>query len=165
MRIRKARNLRPWQVDTFKLSNDKDFEAKLVDVVGLYLDPAEGAVVFSFDEKTQCQSLDRTQLSLPIKPGRGWTMTRDYRRNGTVDLLAAMTIATGEVLRGTKRRHADADVLAFFEWIVCTLCVSSMCMSCWTTCRHTSLSRSAPGSRIRNGLVGICTAHRRRRRG
>ena len=96
-RIWKARNLRPWQVDTFKLSNDKDFEAKLVDVVGLYLDPPERAVVFSFDEKTQCQALDRTQPSLPIKPGRGRTMTHDYKRNGTVDLFAAMNIATGEV--------------------------------------------------------------------
>ncbi len=116
-RIWKARNLRPWQVDTFKLSNDKDFEAKLVDVVGLYLDPPERAVVFSFDEKTQCQALDRTQPSLPIKPGRGRTMTHDYKRNGTVDLFAAMNIATGEVLHDTKRRHAGADVLAFFKWI------------------------------------------------
>jgi len=80
-RIWNARNLRPWQVDTFKLSNDPDFEAKLVDVVGLYLDPRRRAVVFSFDEKTQCQALDRTQPSLPMKPGRGRTMTHDYKRN------------------------------------------------------------------------------------
>lgn len=73
-RIWKARNLRPWQVDTFKLSNDPDFEAKLVDVVGLYLDPPERAMVFSFDEKTKCQALDRTQPSLPMKPGRGRTI-------------------------------------------------------------------------------------------
>lgn len=116
-RIWKARNLRPWQVDTFKLSNDPDFEAKLVDVVGLYLDPPERAVVFSFDEKTQCQALDRTQPSLPIKPGRGRTMTHDYKRNGTVDLFAAMNLATGEVLHDTRRRHAGTDVLAFFKWI------------------------------------------------
>ena len=116
-RIWKARNLRPWQVDTFKLSNDPDFEAKLVDVVGLYMDPPERAVVFSFDEKTQCQALDRTQPSLPIKPGRGRTMTHDYKRNGTVDLLAAMNVATGEVLHDTRRRHAGADVLAFFKSI------------------------------------------------
>ena len=85
----KARNLRPWLVDTFKLSNDKHFEAKLVDVVGFYLDPPERAVVFSFDEKTQCQALDRTQPSLPMKPGRGRTMTHDYKRHGTIDLFAA----------------------------------------------------------------------------
>jgi len=116
-RIWKARNLRPWHVDTFKLSTDPEFESKLSDVVGLYLDPPERAVVFSFDEKTQCQALDRTQPSLPIKPGRGRTMTHDYKRNGTVDLFAAMNIATGEVLHDTRRRHAGADVLAFFRWI------------------------------------------------
>lgn len=116
-RIWKARNLRPWQVDTFKLSNDPNFEAKLVDVVGLYMDPPERAVVFSFDEKTQCQALDRTQPSLPIKPGRGRTMTHDYKRNGTIDLFAAMNLATGEVLHDTRRSHAGADVLAFFKWI------------------------------------------------
>lgn len=116
-RIWRARNLRPWRVDTFKLSNDPNFEAKLVDVVGLYLDPPERAVVFSFDEKTQCQALDRTQPSLPIKPGRGRTMTHDYKRHGTVDLFAAMNIATGEVLHDTRRSHAGTDVLAFFKWI------------------------------------------------
>ena len=94
-RIWRARRLRPWQVDTFKLSNDPNFEAKLIDLVGLYLDPPERAVVFSFDEKTQVQALDRTQPSLPLKPGRGCTMTHDYRRNGTVDLFAALNIATG----------------------------------------------------------------------
>lgn len=116
-RIWKARNLRPWLVDTFKLSNDPDFEAKLVNVVALYLDPPERAVVFSFDEKTQCQALDRTQPSLPIKPGRARTMTHDYKRNGTVDLFAAMDLATGEVLHDTRRSHAGTDVLAFFRWI------------------------------------------------
>jgi transposase len=116
-RIWKGRNLRPWQVDTFKLSTDPNFEAKLCDVVGLYLDPPERAVVFSFDEKTQVQALDRTQPSLPIKPGRARTMTHDYKRNGTVDLFAAMNIATGEVLHDTRPRHAGTDVLAFFRWI------------------------------------------------
>jgi transposase len=67
--------LKPWKVDVFKLSTDPEFESKLVDVVGLYLNPPSRAVVFSFDEKTQCQALDRTQPSLPLKPGRGGTMT------------------------------------------------------------------------------------------
>jgi transposase len=116
-RIWRARNLRPWRVETFKLSADPDFEAKLVDVVGLYLDPPERAVVFSFDEKTQCQALDRTQPSLPLKPGRARTMTHDYKRHGTVDLFAALNIATGEVLHDTRKRHTGADVLAFFKWI------------------------------------------------
>lgn len=116
-RIWRARKLRPWQVDTFKLSHDPRFEEKLVDVVGLYLDPPERAVVFSFDEKTQVQALDRTQPSLPMKPGRSRTMTHDYKRNGTVDLFAALNIATGEVLHDTRRRHAGGDVLAFFKLI------------------------------------------------
>jgi transposase len=116
-RIWKARNLKPWKVDTFKLSNDPDFESKLVDVVGLYLDPPERAVVFSFDEKTQCQALDRTQPSLPMRPGRNKTKTHDYKRNGTTDLFAAMNLATGEVLHDTRSRHAGADVLAFFKTI------------------------------------------------
>ena len=109
--------LRPWRTDIFKVSTDPTFEAKLADVVGLYVDPPERAAVFSFDEKTQIQALDRTQPSLPIKPGRARTMTHDYRRCGTVDLFAARNVATGEVLTQTRRRHTGADVLAFFKHI------------------------------------------------
>ncbi len=116
-RIWRARHLRPWKVETFKLSADPRFEEKLVDVVGLYLDPPERAVVFSFDEKTQCQALDRTQPSLPLKPGRARTMTHDYKRHGTVDLFAALNIGTGEVLHQTRKKHTAGDVLAFFKWI------------------------------------------------
>ena len=116
-RIWRARKLRPWQVDTFKLSNDPQFEAKLVDVVGLYVDPPEAAVVFTFDEKTQIQALDRTQPSLPMKQGRGRTMTHDYRRHGTVDLFAALNVATGEIIHDTRPSHAGVDVLAFFKTI------------------------------------------------
>ena len=116
-RIWKDHNLKPWKMDTFKVSNDPNFEEKLVDVVGLYMDPPERAVVFSFDEKTQVQALDRTQPSLPMKPGRGGTMTHDYKRHGTTDLFAAMNIATGEVLYDTKKAHKATDVLAFFKWI------------------------------------------------
>ena len=110
-------NLRPWKVETFKVSNDPRFEEKLVDVVGLYLNPPARAVVFSFDEKTQCQALDRTQPSLPMKPGRAGTMTHDYKRNGTIDLFAAMNIATGEVLTELRKGHTGADVLRFFKQI------------------------------------------------
>lgn len=109
--------LKPWKVDTFKVSNDPRFEEKLVDVVGLYLNPPDRAVVFSFDEKTQVQALDRTQPSLPMKRGRGATMTHDYKRNGTTDLFAAMNVATGEVLYDTKARHRAVEVLAFFKFI------------------------------------------------
>ena len=110
-------NLKPWKVETFKVSNDPNFEAKLVDVVGLYMNPPARAVVFSFDEKTQCQALDRTQPSLPMKPGRAGTMTHDYKRNGTIDLFAAMNVATGEVLTDLRKGHTGADVLRFFKQI------------------------------------------------
>ncbi len=116
-RIWRARKLRPWRVETFKLSADPRFEEKLLDVVGLYLDPPERAVVFSFDEKTQCQALDRTQPSLPLKAGRARTMTHDYKRNGITDLFAALNVGTGEVLYQTRKSHKGTDVLAFFKWI------------------------------------------------
>ena len=116
-RIWRDHKLKPWRVDTFKLSNDPRFEDKLVDVVGLYMNPPERAVVFCFDEKTQVQALDRTQPSLPLKPGRAGTMTHDYKRHGTTDLFAALNVATGEVLYDCRQRHTGADVLAFFRLI------------------------------------------------
>jgi transposase len=116
-RIWADHGLKPWKIATFKISNDPRFEEKLVDVVGLYLNPPSRAVVFSFDEKTQCQALDRTQPSLPIKRGRAGTMTHDYKRNGTIDLFAAMNMATGEVLTDLRKGHAGADVLRFFKQI------------------------------------------------
>jgi transposase len=116
-RVWRNHSLKPWRSDTFKLSNDPDFEEKLVDVVGLYLNPPERAVVFSFDEKTQVQALDRTQPSLPMKPGRAGTLTHDYKRNGTIDLFAALNVATGDVIYDTRKSHTGADVLAFFKLI------------------------------------------------
>jgi transposase len=116
-RIWADHNLKPWKVDTFKVSTDPRFEDRLVDVVGLYMNPPARAAVFSFDEKTQVQALDRTQPSLPLKPGRAGTMTHDYKRHGTIDLFAAMNVATGEVLTELRKRHAAADVLRFFKQI------------------------------------------------
>jgi len=110
-------NLKPWQVSSFKVSNDPRFEEKLVDVVGVYLNPPARAVVFSYDEKTQCQALDRTQPSLPLKPGRAGTMTHDYKRNGTIEVFAAMNIATGQVFTDLHKGHNGADVLRFFKQI------------------------------------------------
>ena len=107
--------VKPWRVDYFKLSQDPKFEEKLVDVVGLYVDPPEKAIVFCFDEKTQVQALDRTQPGLPMKPGRAGTMTHDYKRNGTIDLFAALNVSTGEVLYDTRKKHTAEDVLAFFK--------------------------------------------------
>jgi transposase len=116
-RVWKDHGLKPWKLDTFKVSTDPHFEEKLVDVVGLYMNPPQRAVVFSFDEKTQVQALDRTQPSLPMKKGRGATMTHDYKRHGTTDLFAAMNVATGQVLYDTKARHSSKEVLDFFRFI------------------------------------------------
>src|SRR5271166_3816281 len=96
-RIWSAHGLKPHRVRTFKLSNDAKFAAKLQDVVGLYLDPPEHALVLSVDEKSQIQALDRTQPGLPMKKGRGQTLTHDYKRNGTTTMFAALNTANGEV--------------------------------------------------------------------
>jgi transposase len=116
-RIWRDHHLKPWKTTSFKVSTDPSFEAKLVDVVGLYMSPPERAVVFSFDEKTQIQALDRTQPSLPMTPGRAGTFTHDYKRNGTTNLFAAMNVATGEVLYDTAKRHTAEDVLRFFKLV------------------------------------------------
>jgi hypothetical protein len=109
--------LKPHLVKTFKLSNGKRFEEKLVDVVGLYLNAPEGAVVLSVDEKSQCQALDRTQRSLPMKPGRAGTMTHDYKRNGTTTLFAALNILTGTILGKCLPRHRNGEFLKFLRLI------------------------------------------------
>jgi len=116
-RIWSDHNLKPWRFETFKISNDPRFEEKLVDVVGLYMNPPKRAMVFSFDEKTQVQALDRTQPSLPLRPGRAGTMTHDYKRNGTTDLYAALNVTSGEVLTHCRKAHAAVDVLEFFKRI------------------------------------------------
>ena len=116
-RIWSARGLKPHRVKTFKLSNDKRFEEKLVDVVGLYLNPPEHAIVLCMDEKSQIQALDRTQASLPIKPGRAGTMTHDYKRNGTTTLFAALDVLTGSVIGQCLPRHRHIEFLKFLRTI------------------------------------------------
>jgi transposase len=116
-RIWSARGLKPHRVDTFKLSNDQRFEEKLVDVVGLYLNPPENAIVLSMDEKSQIQALDRTQPSLPMKPGRAGTMTHDYKRNGTTTLFAALDVLTGAVIGQCLPRHRHSEFLTFLRTI------------------------------------------------
>ena len=102
---------------TFKLSNDPQFESKLIDVVGLYLNPPEHAIVFSVDEKSQIQALDRTQPGLPIKKGRCGTMTHDYKRNGTTTLFAAMDTLEGTVLSKCMSRHRHQEFIKFLNHI------------------------------------------------
>jgi transposase/transposase-like protein len=116
-RIWSARGIKPHRVETFKLSNDPRFEEKLVDVVGLYLNPPEQAVVLCMDEKSQIQALDRTQPSLPMKPGRAGTMTHDYKRNGTTTLFAALDVLTGSVIGQCLPRHRHVEFLKFLKTI------------------------------------------------
>ncbi len=116
-RIWSARGLKPHRVETFKLSGDDRFEEKLVDVVGLYLNPPENAIVLCMDEKSQIQALDRTQPSLPIKAGRAGTMTHDYKRNGTTTLFAALDVLTGSVIGQCLPRHRHTEFLKFLKTI------------------------------------------------
>jgi transposase len=116
-RIWHAHGLKPHRVESFKVSNDPDFAAKLEDVVGLYLNPPEHALVLSVDEKSQIQALDRTQPGLPLKKGRCQTMTHDYKRNGTTTLFAALNTATGEVYHLCQQRHRHHEWLKFLRMI------------------------------------------------
>jgi transposase len=116
-RIWRAHGLKPHRVESFKISRDPEFAAKLEDVVGLYLNPPEHALVLSVDEKSQIQALDRTQPGLPMKKGRGQTMTHDYKRNGTTTLFAALNTATGEVYGLCQERHRHQEWLKFLRLI------------------------------------------------
>lgn len=109
--------LQPHRVNTFKVSNDPKFEDKLIDVVGLYFNPPEKAIVLCMDEKSQIQALDRTQASLPMVPGRAGTMTHDYKRNGTTTLFAALDVLTGAVIGQCLPRHRHTEFIRFLNTI------------------------------------------------
>lgn len=117
LRIWRANGLKPHLVKTFKLSNDPHFEEKLLDVVGLYLNPPEHALVLSADEKTSIQALDRTQPELPIKKGRCGTLTHDYKRNGTTTLFAAIDMAEGRVISTCMEKHRHQEWIKFLNQI------------------------------------------------
>lgn len=119
-RVWRAHNLKPHLIRTFKLSNDPRFIEKLHDVVGLYLNPPEHALVLSVDEKSQVQALDRTQPSLPMKKGRCGTMTHDYKRHGTTTLFAALQVAgreAGKVIGTCMARHRHQEWIKFLKLI------------------------------------------------
>jgi len=116
-RVWRANQLKPHLWRTFKLSNDPHFVEKLQDVVGLYLDPPEHALVLSADEKSQIQALDRTQPSLPIYPGRCGTLTHDYKRNGTTTLFAALEMAEGKLIGQCMPRHRHQEWIQFLKLI------------------------------------------------
>lgn len=112
-RIWRAHGFKPHIVRGFKLSNDPQFIAKVRDIVGLYMNPPDHAVVFSFDEKPQIQALERAQPVLPMDLGMPERQTHNYIRHGTLDLFAALNVATGEVIARTKKRHRAKDFVSF----------------------------------------------------
>ena len=116
-RIWKKYNLKPHLVHTFKLSKDPHFVEKVKDVVGLYLNPPDKALVFSVDEKSQIQALDRTQPGLPLKKGRCGTMTHDYKRHGTTTLFAALNVLDGTVIGECQPKHRQPEFLKFVKRI------------------------------------------------
>ena len=116
-RIWDAHGLQPHRVKTFKLSNDKRFVEKLTDVVGLYLNPPDKALVLCVDEKSQIQALDRTQPGLPMKKGRCGTFTHDYKRHGTTTLFAALNVLEGTVIGECMARHRHQEFLKFLRKI------------------------------------------------
>jgi transposase len=116
-RVWAGAGLKPHLVRTFKLSNDPQFAEKVVDVVGLYMNPPERALVLCVDEKSQIQALDRTQPGLPIKKGRAQTMTHDYKRNGTTTLFAALDVKTGQVIGQCLPRHRAKEFIKFLNKI------------------------------------------------
>ena len=116
-RVWKANGLKPHRVKNFKVSNDKHFIEKMTDVVGLYLNPPEHALVLCADEKTSIQALDRTQPGLPIKKGRCGTMTHDYKRNGTTTLFAALELSEGRLIGTCMKKHRHQEWLKFLRQI------------------------------------------------
>ena len=115
LRTWRHHRVQPWRAETFKFSTDPELIAKVTDVVGLYLNPPENAIVLSVDEKSQIQALDRTQKTLPMQPGQAERRTHDYVRHGTTTLFAALQVATGEVTAVCKPRHRHQEFLVFLR--------------------------------------------------
>jgi len=116
-RVWRHYGLQPWRQETFKFSTDPELEAKVRDIVGLYLNPPEAAVVLCVDEKSQIQALDRTAPMLPLRPGQPERRTHDYKRNGTTTLFAALEVATGKVTDACYSRHRHTEFLKFLKQV------------------------------------------------
>jgi transposase len=116
-RILRESRLKPHRVGTFSQSPDPDFVAKVIDVVGLYMDPPENAVVLCVDEKTQVQALDRTQPMLPMRPDQIERQSHDYKRHGTVQLYAALEVHAGQVIPRVEDRHRSREFVAFMKQV------------------------------------------------
>ncbi len=141
-RIWRKWDIQPHRVDTFKFSTDPELEAKLRDVVGLYLDPPAGAVVVSVDEKSQIQALDRTQPILPLRQGIPEQQTHDYIRHGTTSLFAALEVATGKITADAcYPRHTHVEFLAFLKLVAKTHPRVRLCVICdnYATHKHPNI--------------------------
>ena len=147
----------PWRCETFKFSTDPQLEAKIRDVVGLYLNPPDNAIVLSVDEKSQAQALDRTAPMLPLRPGMPERQTHDYTRHHTTTLFAALEVATGKVtapaIPATVTRSSCASSNRSPRPIPASSCTWSV-----TTTPPANIPRSAPGSSATRGSP--CTSRR-----
>lgn len=140
-RIWRANGLKPHIVRGFKLSTDPQFIEKVRDIVGLYMDPPDNAVVFSFDEKPGIQALERAQPVLPMDIGMPERQTHNYRRHGTLDLFAALNVATGHVITSMKKQHRSKDFVDFLREVDKTVALSLKPTSFSTISRHTRAPR------------------------
>jgi transposase len=161
-RIWKDYGIKPHRLETFKFSTDPQLEAKIRDVVGLYLNPPEKAVVLCIGEKSQVQALDRTQPLLPVRPGLPARRTHDYVRNGTTTLFAALEVATGKVLDACYPRHRHQEFLKFLKQAAKAYPKVELHIVC-DNYELTSMRGCRSGWRATNG--SRCTSHRPRRVG
>ena len=161
-RIWRAFGLQPHRVETFKLSTDPQFIEKVRDIVGLYLDPPDRALVLCVDEKSQIQALDRSAPILPLAPGVPERRTHDYRRHGTTSLFAALDVATGKVIGECHRRHRSQEFLRFLKTIDANVQYTSTFISSWTTTGHTRRLAYVDGVRRIRGFTSTSPrpAHR-----
>ena len=160
-RIWRTFGLKPHITQSFKMSPDPQLVDKIRDVVGLYMNPPNNAVVFSFDEKSQIQALERAQPILPMDIGQPERRTHNYIRNGTLDLFAALNVATGEVLARCKHQPRAQDFVAFLREIEASVARRWRSTSCWTTSRLIERRRSIGGC---SGIRASSFISRRRTR-
>ena len=156
-RVWRAFGMQPHRTETFKLSPDPLLIEKVRDMVGLYMDPPEHAVVFCVDEKSQIQALDRTQPMLPMRPGQLERRTHDYKRHGITSLFAALELKTSRVIGQLHRRHRSQEFRRFWTPLKRTFPQISMFLLCWTPMAHTRPTSSGNG--LQKGRAFTCTSH------
>ena len=147
-RIWSHNEIKPHRLETFKISNDPNFEEKFWDVIGLYLDPPDRALVLCCDEKSQCQALERTQRPLPLRKGYGRTQTHDYIRHGTITLFAALSYLEGKIIARTEESHTHVEWLRFLKQIDRETLRTLICTSLSITMRHINTQPFSTGSKL-----------------